>query len=373
MPLDRFRIHRLLPDYVYFSLVLGLCLFGLIMISSSSAVLSVETYSLSYAITVKQAVTLVFGLMAMSVISRLDYHKWRPYAAWMFALSLVLLLAVFIPGLGKTANGAARWIDLGAFQIQPSEILKLTGVIYFAAWLEAKGSGVKSFRHGLLPLLLLLLPIVVLMMWQRDLGTLLVMVVTAIAMIFVAGGTISHIIASCGAGLSLITGLILIEPYRLNRLTTYLNPTADKLGLGYHINQSLIAIGSGGLLGRGFGRSLQKYLYLPEPHTDSIFAIIVEELGFFRTLIVLAVVALLIWRGYRIAFQAGDDFGRMMAFGITTWFACQFAINISAILGLVPLTGVTLPFVSYGGTSLIMSLCAAGVVLSVSRYGFGKA
>jgi cell division protein FtsW len=191
-------------------------------------------------------------------------------------------------------------------------------------------------------------------------------------MFYISGATATQISTGLIAGVALVAVLIMIEPYRMKRLTTFLDPGADKLGAGYHINQSMIAIGSGGLLGRGFGHSLQKYLYLPEPHTDSIFAITVEELGFFRSILVLMVIGLLAYRGYQIAYRAGDDFGRMIAFGITTWFLFQALINIGAIMGLIPLTGVPLPFISYGGTSLIMSLVGVGVMLSIAKYSYGK-
>jgi cell division protein FtsW len=173
-------------------------------------------------------------------------------------------------------------------------------------------------------------------------------------------------------GVGLVALLIKIAPYRLERFTTFLDPSADKLGAGYHINQSLLAIGSGGLWGRGFGQSLQKYLYLPEPHTDSIFAIVVEELGFLRAVLVLVVIGLFIYRGYQVAFRAGDDFGRMVAFGVTTWLLVQCVLNIAAIMGLVPLTGVPLPLISYGGTSLIASLIGIGIVVNISRQSYGK-
>jgi cell division protein FtsW len=373
MSLDRFRpASKASPDYTYFSLAVILILFGLVMISSSSVVLSVEIYNQNYAYVIKQAIALGIGFIVAMIISRIDYRVWRRWVTPFLVCSLILLILVFIPHLGKSAKGAARWIDLGFFQLQPSELLKLSFILYLAAWLEKKGKAIKSFSEGLVPFLLLLAPIILLLIVQHDLGTLLIILGTSALMFFVAGATLSQIGIGGAIGLSLVSFLIRIAPYRLERLTTFLNPTeANKFTSGYHINQSLIAIGSGGLWGRGFGQSLQKYLYLPEPHTDSIFAIIVEELGFFRSILVLIVIGLLAYKGYQIALKASDGFGRMVAFGITTMLLLQAVLNIGAILGLIPLTGVPLPFISYGGTSLLASLVAVGLMLAISKYRYG--
>lgn len=372
MSLDRFRPHKSNPDFTYISLAAVLILFGIVMISSSSVVVSVEFYNQNYGFVKRQIIALVLGTIAAIIISRLDYRLLRQYATPFLLVTLFLALVVLIPGVGKSAKGAARWIDLGSFQLQPSEILKLSVIFYLAAWFEKRGQQIKSFEHGLIPFALLLSPIVLLLMLQRDLGTLLVLLTIAATMFLVSGATWPQVAFGAGAGVVLIGILIAIAPYRLARLTTFLNPEADRLGAGYHINQSLIAVGSGGMWGRGFGNSLQKYLYLPEPQTDSIFAIITEELGFFRALLVLAVICLFAYRGYQIAFRAGDMFSRMVAFGITSWFLFQSLINIAAILGVIPLTGVPLPFISYGGTSLIMCVVGVGVMAMISRYSYGK-
>lgn len=372
MALDRFRVHKAAADYTYLSLVMALILFGLVMISSSSVVVSVEKYGGNYSFVIKQAVSLVIGVIAAIITSRIDYKIYRKYAAPMLGISLLMMVVVFIPGIGKSANGASRWIDIGPFQLQPSEILKLSMIMYVAAWIERRGAELKTFANGLIPFLVLVGGIGLLVIAQRDMGTTSVIVFTSALMFVVAGATGTQIAFGAMLGVVAFVGLIIAAPYRYQRLTTFLNPAADTLGAGYHINQSLLAIGSGGLWGRGFGQSLQKYLYLPEPHTDSIFAITVEELGFFRSSLVIVLVGLLAYRGFQIANRAGDTFGRLVALGITSWFLFQAFMNLGSILGLMPLTGLPLPFVSYGGTSLILSLAAVGVMMNISKQSYGR-
>ncbi len=372
MGLDRFRGQRASADYTYIGLALLLVLFGIIMIASSSVVLSAELYGHNYSFVTKQLLWLVLGFIAAIITAKVDYRFWRSHATTFMLGSVLLLILVFIPGVGHDANGATRWINLGAFQLQPSEIVKLAFIIFLAAWLEKKGNDLKSFSRGLLPFIVLTAGLGILIILQRDMGTLAVIVLTAAAMFVVAGASISQIMAGGVIGIGLFAFLIIIAPYRLQRLTVFLNPSADTLGAGYHINQALLAVGSGGWWGRGFGQSIQKYLYLPEPHTDSIFAIAVEELGFVRAIFVLALIGLFAYKGYQIASRAGDNFSRMVAFGITSWLLFQSMINIGAILGLIPLTGLPIPFVSYGGTSLIMSLAAVGIMVNISKQSYAK-
>lgn len=372
MALDRFRQHKANPDYVYITLAAILVLFGFVMIASSSAVLSVEIYNQHYSFVIRQLIGFTLGLTGAIIASRIPYEAWRTLSKPFLLTVFLLLLVVFIPGVGRSAKGAARWIDLGLFQLQPSELLKLAYILYLAAWFENRGDRLRDVSQGLIPFLLLMAPGVLLLMWQRDLGTLLVILVTCGFMFFVSGVPYTQILAVGAVGVVLVGLLIAIEPYRMDRFTTFLRPSEDKLGDGYHINQAMLAVGSGGFWGRGYGNSLQKYLYLPEPHTDSIFAITVEELGLLRSLLVIGVIGLLGYRGYQIAFRAQDNFARMVAFGITTWLLFQALINLGAILGLVPLTGVPLPLISYGGTSLIACLVSIGIVAGISRYAQGK-
>lgn len=368
MSLDKFRGAKASPDYTYISLIAVMIVFGLIMISSSSVVVASEIYNNTYAFVTRQIMALSIGVVAAIILSRINYRLWRQLATLFLFGSFILLLIVFIPGVGKAAKGAARWIDLGFFQLQPSELVKISYILYLSAWIEKRENRLQFVQEGLLPFIVLLAPIVLILMAQRDLGTLLVVLITSGVMFFASGAPYKHIAVAGAIGVGLVALLILIAPYRMKRLTTFLNPGADKLGAGYHINQASLAIGSGGLFGRGFGQSLQKYLYLPEPQTDSIFAVVVEELGFFRATLVLAFIGLVAYRGYQISARAPDVFGRMVAFGITSWFLFQALLNLAAIMGLVPLTGVPLPFISYGGTSLIMSLVGVGILVNISRY-----
>ncbi len=372
MALDRFRAHKASPDYTYITLAGILILTGLVMISSSSVVLSVATYNENYAFVIRQAIAIALGVIAGAIISRIDYRLWRHYAMPIFIGALVLALLVFIPGLGKATKGASRWIDFGFFQLQPSELLKISFILFLAAWIEKVGAGVKKIQEGVIPFGILMGFLIFLMMLQRDMGTLLVLLMIGAAMFIVSGARKTHLIIGFIVGVLLIGVLIMREDYRRERLMVFLNPSADTLDSGYHINQSLLAIGSGGVWGKGFGHSVQKYLYLPEPHTDSIFAITVEELGFVRSIMLLIIIGLFSYRGFSIAIRAGDVFSRMVAFGITTWFTSQSLINIAAILGLVPLTGIPLPFISYGGTAVLVGLIAVGMMTNISRHSYGN-
>lgn len=370
MALDRFRHHKKSPDYVYLSLAFGLILFGFVMIASSSVVLSQANFSQNYGYVIRQLIAFGLGLLGVSLALRLPYQKWRRWALPFFVASLVLLALVLIPGLGKESRGAVRWINLGLFQLQPSEIVKLASIVYFSAWLERR-QAVMNRLSTLVAFMALLAPVVALMVLQRDLGTLIVILATLGLLYFMAGASLVQIGLGAAGGLALVAGLIILEPYRVARLAAFRSGANDTLGAGYHINQAFLAIGTGGWWGRGFGKSLQKYLYLPEPHTDSIFAIIVEELGFIRSALVLAVIVALAYRGFRIANGAPDLFGRFLAFGLTAMLLVQAMINLAAIVGLIPLTGVPLPLISYGGTSLVSSLFAVGLIANISRYRYG--
>ncbi len=366
MSLDRFRPQKRSPDYAYVGLAVVLVLIGLIMISSSSVVIAVETYNQTYGFVLRQLVALAIGTVGAVIASRIPHDQWRRLTMPFFAFSLILVIFMLVSGLGKETKGAVRWINLGWFQLQPSELLKLSSILYVSAWLEKRTSIIKQFET-LIAFCLILAPIIILMLLQRDLGTLLVILITLGVLFVMAGASTSQIVVGLVSGFALVLLLIVIEPYRLTRLTTFRNAGADTLGAGYHINQANLAIGSGGWWGRGFGQSLQKYLYLPEPQTDSIFAITVEELGFVRSTLILVLIGAFAYRGFQIAHRAGETFARLLAFGLTSMLLLQAVINIAAIMGLVPLTGVPLPFISYGGTSLVSSLLAVGIMVSISR------
>ncbi len=354
------------PDYTLAFLVVTLSAIGLMAIYSASWVVARDYFdNLSHYLT-RQAVALVVGLCAMIIAASLDYRVWKRLAPLGFGSVLILLIAVLTP-LGTEIGGAKRWIDLGPMLLQPSELAKLAFIVYLAAWYEKRAELLGNWRQGFVPFLVATGLISALIMFQPDMGTMILLALTAMTMAFVAGAKGIHLLYASFFGGVAAVALILVEPYRLTRLLTLFNPSETQ-GAAYHISQSLIAIGSGGLFGRGFGESLQKYLYLPTPHTDSIFAILAEELGFLRTS---AILVLLLWvaiRGYRIARTAPDAFSRLLATGITSWIILQAAINLGAMLGVVPLTGVPLPFISYGGNALIVTLAGVGILLSISRH-----
>lgn len=362
--IEKFRKYRRRPDYWLLIVVLGLSLFGLVMIGSASVLIAFEKFggASNYYYVGKQALSLLIGMIVMLITMNIDYRQWKKFSIWMLILTLALLAIALIPGLGEATKGASRWIQIGAFSFQPSEIAKLSFIIYLASWFSKRVG-----KINIIPVLVILAVVSVLVIAQPDLGTLTVIVGIAIAMFFAAGGSYIQLISG-----SLIIGVAFIlfirsSAYRWQRFLTYINPSSESLGAGYHINQALLAIGSGGFWGLGFGRSIQKYLYLPEPYTDSIFAIIAEELGFLRSSLIILVFAIFAWRGFRIARAAPDNFGRLLATGIVFWVIFQAFVNIGALSGILPLTGVPLPFISYGGTSLIATLAAVGILLNISK------
>lgn len=355
------------PDYLYAITVFILIFFGIIMISSSSVVVSLENTGKNYSYVLQQIISLLCGLVAMFVTYRIDYRFWKKNSLWVLIFTLILLILVFVPGIGKSAGGAHRWISIFGSWFQPSELVKLTFLIYLAAWLDNLGEDIKDFWKGFVPFAFLIGIIGVLIMSQPDLGTMSVILFASVAVFFASGAEPVHMLVGAGALLAAFTVLIKTSAYRQQRLLVFLNPSVDAQGAAYHINQALLAIGAGGLWGLGFGQSKQKYLYLPEAHTDSIFAIIAEELGFLRSGLLIAGYFFLAYLGLRIARQAPDRFSRLLAIGITTWITVQAFINIGAMINVLPLTGVPLPFVSYGGSSLIILLAAVGLMLNISR------
>lgn len=308
------------------------------------------------------------GLIAMTATFLIPYESWKKYAFPMLAVSIGLLILVFIPGIGQDFGTFANsWVAVGGFTFQPSEIAKLTFLFYLAAWMAKQGDQIKDLESGLIPFLVILGVMTTLMLLQPDLGTLSIIASMALVIYFVAGGPITHLLGMAALGTGLFAIAIRISPYRAARFMTFLHPELDPQGVGYQINQALLAIGSGGLFGRGYGHSLQKFQYLPEVAGDSIFAVMSEELGFFFTSLFLVAFAIMLLRGLKIAEGAPDDFGKYLVVGVIAWFGIQALVNIGAMMGILPITGVPLPFVSYGGTALTVSLAAVGVVLNVSK------
>lgn len=356
-------------DKILWTCTLALVLFGLVMVASAGVSFSKLRFGDEYLLLRRQVFFgLLPGLVIFYLAQRINYRFWKKISTWLFLLSLVFLALVFIEGFGSTLKGASRWLDLGPLSFQPSEFAKLSLIFYLAAWLETKEGQFKNLLETLAPFLVIISVLGFLVIMQPDLGTLGVMAMIALVMYFSAGAPLNQIFGIIIAGLVSFFILAKAAPYRMNRLLSFMNPSLDPQGIGYQVKQALIAIGSGGILGVGLGHSRQKFNYLPEPVGDSIFAIIGEELGIIGTVSVVLLFLAFAMRGFKIAKNAPDFFSRMAAIGITSWIVLQAFINIAAITSLIPLTGVPLPFISYGGTSLVFTMFAAGVLLNISKY-----
>jgi len=355
-------------DYILALCVFILVLFGLVMISSASVVTSFEKFGSNFHYLNQQLVSLGIGIVVWLIATNIDYRFYQKHSIWFLIISILLLVVVFIPGIGASFGGAKRWIHFGPVPFQPSEVVKLTFIIYLACWLDKQGKEITSFIKGFLPFILLVLFICGLIVIQPDMGTMSIIFLTAVVMYFTAGASWSHL--SLTVIFTGILGAILIrfESYRMARFLTFFSPEKATLTANYHILQAMLAIGSGGLWGLGFGQSRQKYLYLPQAHSDSIFAIIAEELGFIRAGLVVALFVFIGMRGFAIAKNAPDRFSQLLSVGLTSWILIQVFINLFAMLGIIPLTGVPLPFISAGGSSLVVTLAAVGILLNISKH-----
>jgi len=311
---------------------------------------------------------LIFGSVAMYFTSRLDYHFWKKYSFYFFLLSIFVTLMVFFPGIGASSGGATRWIQIGPLpSFQPVELLKLGFVIYLAAWVSGVRQKIKIFQFGLLPFLIIMGIISLILLKQPDTGSLLVIFSAGLAIFIAAGGRWKDVFTAGGISLVGLAGLAYLRPYILARLITFLRPDLDPFGSSYQLQQSLIAIGSGKFFGRGFGQSIQKFEHLPEPIGDSIFAVASEEWGFFGGSILITLFFIFSLRGLKIAAHAKDVFGGLLATGIVILIVSQSLINIASMLGVFPLTGMPLLFVSHGGTALFFAMLAVGIVLNISK------
>jgi len=349
--------------------VLLLLIFGLIMISSVSVVISYNNFGYNYYYLTHQLLYgVVPGVLFMFVLKNIDYRNYKQYAHLFFFAAIFLLIIVFLPGFGFETKGASRWIVIGDFSFQPSEFTKLAFIIYFANWLSMKEKDLKNLEKGFLPFILIIGIVALPLVLQPDIGTMIIIVMIAVSMFVLAGADIKHLpLLFMGAVLAIFS-LIKIAPYRVDRLMVFMHPELDPKGIGYQINQALLALGSGGIFGLGYGHSRQKFNYLPEPMGDSIFAVIGEEMGLIGLMILIALFIIFAKRGLEIAKNAPDSFGKFVAAGITTWIAFQAIINIAAITSLAPLTGVPLPLISYGGSSLVVSLMGIGILLNISKH-----
>ncbi len=355
-------------DIILLYAIFGLLIFGLVMIASAGVGYSRIRFGDEYYFFKRQLLFGVLpGLLILTIVKNIDYRFWKKFSFLFFVVSIIFLILVFVPGFGAKIYGANRWIQLGPFSFQPAEMLKISLILYLAAWIESRKEKIKDFYEGLMPFVMIIALVSFLLIKQPDIGTLGVIIMISMTMFFVSGAKISHIFMLGGAGVMALLALIKFETYRMNRLLVFLHPELDPRGIGYQINQALLAIGSGGIFGVGLGHSLQKFNYLPEPVGDSIFAIIGEELGFFGESILIMLFVVFFLRGLKIAKNAPDIFGRLVAIGIVSWITLQAFINIAAISGLVPLTGIPLPFISYGGTSIIFLLTSIGILMNISK------
>lgn len=352
--------------FLFISIILIVTGF-LIFSSASLGLLAKETSNYGNIAFSQMVLGLLLGTLVMILASRMDVKIWKHSAFWFLLVAIVLNILVLMPSIGFEHAGARRWLRLGIVSLQTSEVLKLAFVLYFAAWAASVKERIKTFRWGFLPLLILFVLSSVLLLQQPDTDNLVLIFIAGLAMYLSAGGQWRYLLLTILAGLVGLSFLAYTRPYVMERLTTFFNPQTDGLGASYQIQQSLIAIGSGGLFGRGFGQSVQKFTYLPEPVGDSIFAVAAEEFGLVGSLFLILIFVLFAVRGLKIAARTPSVFGRLSVVGIVIMIVFQAFVNIGAMLGVVPLSGITLPFVSHGGTSLFITLFEVGIVLSISR------
>ncbi len=347
--------------------VIILVVFGLIMVFSASAPAASAYQGNPYYYITRQGIFAVLGIGMMIGLSYIDYHKYAKYALPILVLGFLLLFSVYIPGLGVVRNNARRWINIGISTLQPSEVVKVAVIIFFSCSLSIIKDKIKSFKEGLLRYILILGAYALILLKEPHLSATLVILAVGVIMLIVAGARIRHFAYLGLLALPVLGYKLWKQPYQLERITTFFDPFADKADAGFQIVNSLYAIGSGGIFGLGLGMSRQKFLYLPEPQNDFIFAIICEELGLLGALLVLGLFGFLIWKGYRSAQEAPDMFGTLLATGITSLVAIQVALNVAVVTSTLPATGVALPFFSYGGTSLLILLSCMGILLNISR------
>lgn len=349
-------------DVLLLIIVVSLSLFGLLMIYNASSVSAQTDFGDKMYYLKEQAKWFFIGLIALAVSSFIPYRYWYKFAVPFLILTLFLLLGVFLPGIGIKAYGARRWINLGFFVLQPAELAKLSLIVYLSAWLTSQEKG------RFLAFLTLIGMVVGLVILEPDLGTAIIIGLVGLILYFISGVSLLHFLLLIPFFIIGAVTTAVVSPYRLKRVLTFLDPAADPLGASYHIRQVLLALGSGGLFGLGLGKSRQKYAYLPEATTDSIFAIIGEEIGFIGGVLLISLFLFLIHRCYKIGKEAPDKFGYLLAMGITFWISIQTLINLSAMTVVLPLTGVPLPFISYGGSGLVVILFSIGILINISRY-----
>jgi cell division protein FtsW len=357
------------PDRTLLILTAILVVLGFLIFSSASLGLLAREGARFSSVALNQVLFgIVGGSIAFFITSTVHYRVWRQFAFYICLAAIILTLAIFIPGLGFEHGGATRWIKIGSFTVQPAEFLKIAFIIYMATWLSGMKKNITLFTKGTLVFVGLLAIPGVLLLLQPDTDTYLIIGAASVAMFITAGGRIRDVALMALCGVLLLTALVLTRDYVKERILTFVDPSRDPQGAGYQINQSLIAVGSGGYLGRGFGQSIQKFEYLPEPIGDSVFAVYAEEFGFVGSVVLLGLYIAFALRGFRVASHAPDLFGMLLVVGIMSLIVTQVCLNIAAMLGIAPLSGLPLPFISHGGTALLALLASVGIVINVSKY-----
>ncbi len=368
-PEQEWMPRRHAPDYGLFALVAVLVVLGLIAVYSSSYALGYAQYGDPNFFIKRQALAALIGLLGLVAAMNIDYRRLLRLSPLLMLGAVIGLVAALLPGVGVEQNGAARWVAIGPLPpLQPSEFAKLAVLVYMAAWLATQGESLLSMTRGVVPFVTMVGLVAALIVVEPDLGTAVLLAAITGTLFFLAGARLAHVVALFGSGVVMFAVLVMGAGYRTDRILAFVSPESDPSGLGFQTLQMLLALGSGGVGGLGLGVSRQKFFYVPGSHTDGVLAILGEELGFIGVMVVLGLLALLLWRGLRIARRAADPFGSLLAAGVLAWIGFQTVINVGGITQRLPLTGIPLPFLSYGGSSLVMTLTAVGVLLSVSRY-----
>ncbi len=359
---------KLVPDMWLFGVVVALVSVGVVMVYSASAIIAADRFRDPYFFLKKQLSWAVLGFGCLWAAMTPNYRLLQRLMLPLLIVSLVLLVLVLVPPFSQEINGTRRWLRWGPISFQPAELAKFSLVVYLAHFLARRREVVESFWLGLLPPLLVAGSMAVLVLVQPDLGSALTLLALVFCLLFLAGGRLRQMALVAASALPLVALAVWVAPYRLKRIVTFLDPWADPRGSGFQIIQSYLALGSGGLFGRGLGESKQKLFYLPEPHTDFIFAVLGEELGLVGAVAVITLFGLLIWRGIRIGLGAPDPFGAFLALGLTALLACQTLVNLGVVTGVLPTKGLPLPFISFGGSSLVMAMISIGVLLNISQH-----
>ncbi|HWE65885.1 MAG TPA: putative lipid II flippase FtsW [Acidimicrobiales bacterium] len=360
---------RQLPTATILGIVVALlCVIGLVMVGSASSVISISIYGSPWAILIREGMWMGLGLAALGVAVRLDYRKLRRFSPLLLVVTFGLLLVVLVPGLGVHVQGSSRWVGFGQFRLQPSELMKLALAVFSADFITRRLDEDSSDRRIMGPLLMVTGAAGILILVQPDMGTALVLGCVAMALLFVSGVRLGPVLKILGVLAALALIVAIASPYRRERLLSFLDPSAHGSGSGYQVVQSLIGLGSGHLFGAGLGGGQQQWGFLPNAHTDFIFSVIGEELGFVGAALVLLLLGAFVWFGIRAATRSPDRFGGLLAIGLVAWVASETLINVGAVVGVLPVTGIPLPFISFGGSSLVITMVAAGILINIARH-----